>query len=225
MHVKADAFCRSMVRSLAGALIPVGQGRKDREYPAQALEKRSRDAGIAVMPAHALVLEVGYPPAEQWGNVNGERAVFAPVINRTRSRTTRLISDHDPILRAWEPVLHHTLASPDRNPSGDVTGGRALATEGDMEVGVWEHSVGVSTDVEVEEVFVVLSGRGTVTCDSGGRIDLAPGVVGLLPMGAQTTWTVTEPLRKVWITLSWALPVEARSSPVWAVEAATSGVR
>jgi uncharacterized cupin superfamily protein len=31
---------------------------------------------------------------------------------------------------------------------------------------------------------------------------LAPGVVGLLPMGAQTTWTVTEPLRKVWITLS-----------------------
>tara|TARA_Y100001978_G_scaffold181425_1_gene177572 strand:- start:352 stop:639 length:288 start_codon:yes stop_codon:yes gene_type:complete len=67
MHVKADAFCRSMVRSLAGALIPVGQGRKNREYPAQALEKRSRDAGIAVLPAHALVLEeVGYPPAGQW---------------------------------------------------------------------------------------------------------------------------------------------------------------
>lgn len=104
---------------------------------------------------------------------------------------------------AWEPVLHHTLASPDKNPGGDVTTAvEALATEGDMEVGVWEHSVGVSTDVEVEEVFVVLSGRGTVTCDSGGRIDLAPGVVGLLPMGAQTTWTVTEPLRKVWITLS-----------------------
>ncbi|MCH9678260.1 MAG: tRNA pseudouridine(38-40) synthase TruA [Actinomycetia bacterium] len=67
MHVKADAFCRSMVRSLAGALIPVGQGRKNREHPAQALDKRSRDVGIAVMPAHALVLEeVGYPPADQW---------------------------------------------------------------------------------------------------------------------------------------------------------------
>ena len=104
---------------------------------------------------------------------------------------------------AWEPVLRHTLASPDKNCSGEVTTAvEALATEGDMEVGVWEHSVGVSTEVEVEEVFFVLSGRGTVTCDSGGRIDLAPGVVGLLPMGAQTTWTVTEPLRKVWITLS-----------------------
>ena len=68
---------------------------------------------------------------------------------------------------AWEPVLGHTLASPDKNLSGDVTTAvEALATEGDMEVGVWEHSVGVSTDVEVEEVFVVLSGRGTVTCDS-----------------------------------------------------------
>jgi uncharacterized cupin superfamily protein len=26
--------------------------------------------------------------------------------------------------------------------------------------------------------------------------------VGLLPMGAKTTWTITEPLRKVWIILA-----------------------
>jgi len=74
--------------------------------------------------------------------------------------------------------------------------------EGDMEVGVWEHSVGTSTDTEVEEVFVVIEGEGTVTCAEGGRIDLAPGVVGLLPAGAQTTWQITKPLRKVWITLA-----------------------
>lgn len=90
-----------------------------------------------------------------------------------------------------------------RNASGEVTTAvAAVATEGDMEIGVWEHSVGTSTDVEVEEVFVVISGAGTVTCDQGGRIDLAPGVVGMLPSGARTTWTITEPLRKVWITLS-----------------------
>ncbi len=90
-----------------------------------------------------------------------------------------------------------------RNSSGDVvTGVRAVASEGDMEVGVWEHSVGTSTDTEIEEVFVVIAGEGTVTCSEGGRIDLAPGVVGLLPAGAQTTWTVTTPLRKVWITLA-----------------------
>lgn len=78
----------------------------------------------------------------------------------------------------------------------------AVDTEGDMEVGVWEHSVGESTDTEVEEVFVVISGKGKVTCDQGGVIDLAPGTIGILPAGARTTWQVTEPLRKVWITLA-----------------------
>jgi uncharacterized cupin superfamily protein len=99
--------------------------------------------------------------------------------------------------------LAHDRLDADRNISGDVTTAvSAQATLGDMEVGVWEHSVGTSTDVEVEEVFVVLEGEGTVTDDDGGRIDLSPGVVGLLPMGAKTTWTITEPLRKVWITLA-----------------------
>jgi len=85
---------------------------------------------------------------------------------------------------------------------GVSAGVSVIDTEGDIEVGVWEHSVGTSTDTEVEEVFVVLSGRGTVTCDQGGEILLEPGSIGMLPMGAKTVWTVTEPLRKVWITLS-----------------------
>jgi len=63
MQVTADAFCHSMVRSLAGALIPVGEHRKPIEYPRVALEMQARDAGVTVMPAHPLVLEeVGYPP-------------------------------------------------------------------------------------------------------------------------------------------------------------------
>lgn len=69
MHVTADAFCHSMVRSLAGALIPVGEHRKTIDYPKEALKKRSRDAGVIVMPAHPLVLEeVGYPAASEWAN-------------------------------------------------------------------------------------------------------------------------------------------------------------
>jgi tRNA pseudouridine38-40 synthase len=67
MHVTADAFCHSMVRSLVGALIPVGEHRKPVDYPKQALELRAREAGVTVMPAHPLVLEeVGYPPAGEW---------------------------------------------------------------------------------------------------------------------------------------------------------------
>ena len=72
----------------------------------------------------------------------------------------------------------------------------ALDTEGDIEVGVWEHSVGTSTDTEVEEVFVVLSGRGTVTCDQGGEILLEPGTVGMLPLGAKTVWSDHRALAK-----------------------------
>jgi uncharacterized protein len=99
--------------------------------------------------------------------------------------------------------LKHRKLDRIKNKTNDVTTAvAAMAQEGDMEVGVWEHSVGTSTDTEIEEVFVVLAGKGTVTCTEDGQIDLAPGVVGLLPAGAQTTWTITEPLRKVWVTLS-----------------------
>lgn len=68
-----------------------------------------------------------------------------------------------------------------------------------LEVGVWQHSEGVSTDVEADELFVVLSGRATVEVDGGPTLEVAPGDVGLLPAGARTTWTVHETLRKVYV--------------------------
>jgi len=60
--VVADAFCRSMVRSLVGAVIPVGEGRRPVEWPAQVLLAGRRHPGVVVMPAHGLSLEeVSYP--------------------------------------------------------------------------------------------------------------------------------------------------------------------
>jgi uncharacterized cupin superfamily protein len=99
--------------------------------------------------------------------------------------------------------LTHRPLSPKLAITEGVTSAvAALDTEGDIEVGVWEHSIGESTDIEVEEVFVVVSGKGTVTCEQGGVIDLAPGTIGILPAGSRTTWKITETMRKVWITLS-----------------------
>jgi uncharacterized cupin superfamily protein len=46
---------------------------------------------------------------------------------------------------------------------------------GDVEVGVWEHTAGTSVDVEADEAFVVLAGRGTVAFATGETVDLAPG--------------------------------------------------
>jgi tRNA pseudouridine38-40 synthase len=61
--VVADAFCHSMVRSLVGALIAVGEGRRPPGWPADLLTAAARDPAVRVMPPHALCLEeVGYPP-------------------------------------------------------------------------------------------------------------------------------------------------------------------
>ena len=60
--VVADAFCHSMVRALVGALVPVGEGRRDVDWPATVLSTGVRDPGVRVMPPHGLSLEeVSYP--------------------------------------------------------------------------------------------------------------------------------------------------------------------
>lgn len=62
MTVKADAFCHSMVRSLVGVLLPVGDGRRPVSWPREVLEGGQRHSAVTVMPAHGLVLEeVAYP--------------------------------------------------------------------------------------------------------------------------------------------------------------------
>jgi tRNA pseudouridine38-40 synthase len=51
-----------MVRSLMGALVAVGEGRRDIAWPAEVLAARIRDSGVTVLPARGLTLEeVGYP--------------------------------------------------------------------------------------------------------------------------------------------------------------------
>ncbi|MDP1878967.1 MAG: tRNA pseudouridine(38-40) synthase TruA [Actinomycetota bacterium] len=69
MTVQADAFCHSMVRSLAGAMLPVGDGRRPAHWPADVLLAGKRDPAVTVMPAHPLVLEeVGYPEPGEYRN-------------------------------------------------------------------------------------------------------------------------------------------------------------
>jgi len=72
--VRADAFCHSMVRSLVGALVAVGEGRRPVDWPAQLQRLAQRSSEIRVMPPHGLSLEeVRYPPDAQLA----ERAVAA----------------------------------------------------------------------------------------------------------------------------------------------------
>ena len=60
--IRADAFCHSMVRSLVGAFLAVGDGRWPIDRPAELLAAGVRVPAIATAPAHGLTLvEVGYP--------------------------------------------------------------------------------------------------------------------------------------------------------------------
>ena len=82
-----------------------------------------------------------------------------------------------------------------------TTAHRKLTTLSDLTIGVWEHTPGVSRDVEADEVFDVLAGDATVTFDDGSpAIDLYPGALGRLLAGQRTVWTVRDTLRKVYIT-------------------------
>jgi tRNA pseudouridine38-40 synthase len=58
----ADAFCHSMVRSLVGALLAVGEGRRPPEWPAGLLTRSERAGDVPVAPAGGLTLvRVDYP--------------------------------------------------------------------------------------------------------------------------------------------------------------------
>jgi tRNA pseudouridine38-40 synthase len=60
--VEADAFCQSMVRSLVGAQLFVGDGRRPPGWPATLLMMRERSSEVIVAPAHGLTLvAVEYP--------------------------------------------------------------------------------------------------------------------------------------------------------------------
>jgi len=81
-ELSADAFCHSMVRSLIGALLDVGRGRRAVDWPASLLTRTSRESGVTVAPAHGLTLVgVDYPP-------EAELASRAAVTRNLRLPTT-----------------------------------------------------------------------------------------------------------------------------------------
>ena len=80
-NLEADAFCHQMVRSLVGALLLAGDGRRATDWPAALLAEGVRDGRAPVAPANGLTLaEVRYP---------------APSRLAARARATRRRRDDD----------------------------------------------------------------------------------------------------------------------------------
>ncbi len=62
-YVTADAFCWSMVRSLVGAVLAVGEHRRTADWCAELLTSTRRSSDFAAAPARGLTLVgVDYPP-------------------------------------------------------------------------------------------------------------------------------------------------------------------
>ncbi len=65
-HVTADAFCWSMVRSLVGALLAIGEHRRPVSWCRDLLTATDRSSDFAAAPAHGLTLiGVDYPPDDE----------------------------------------------------------------------------------------------------------------------------------------------------------------
>lgn len=99
------------------------------------------------------------------------------------------------------PLVHEPLPTEDLIIGTPTSATHALATIGEVEVGIWEMTPGTASDTEVDEVFVVLTGRARIEFVDPPlpAIEVGPGSVVRLAEGQRTAWTVTETLRKVYI--------------------------
>jgi uncharacterized protein len=115
--------------------------------------------------------------------------------------------DPGTVVHAADVPLEHAPVSPEKTLKGAPTVGElALGEIGfgsgqRATVGVWECTPGVSTDTEVDEVFVVLSGRARIDFVKPElpSIEVRAGDVVRLEAGMTTVWTVTETLRKIYV--------------------------
>ena len=103
-------------------------------------------------------------------------------------------------VNAFEADLERYDLEPSDVVAGDpATSELSVATMGGAEVGIWQITPGTVTDVEKDEVFVVLSGAGTIRFADGEVVDLAPGSLVRLNAGEATTWEIRSTLRKVYV--------------------------
>ncbi|MGL3805586.1 cupin domain-containing protein [Paeniglutamicibacter sp. R2-26] len=119
-----------------------------------------------------------------------------------------MTSINNPTVHAPSAALEHELVPADQSVAGDpTTAAERLGEVFGVEFGLWEMSAGIMTDVEAEELFVVLSGKATVQVHEANGyaaevLQLEPGTVCRLGEGMRTTWILDEPLRKLYLTQS-----------------------
>lgn len=101
-----------------------------------------------------------------------------------------------------QPLDTEPLPEPEVRSGAPRAGSLPIGEYAGCEVGVWEMTPGVATDVEADELFVVLTGLADIRFPAEDRaIAIGPGSVVRLHAGQRTEWAVTETLRKVYLSL------------------------
>lgn len=99
-------------------------------------------------------------------------------------------------------LVHEPLPKADVVAGSPATATVEFGEFNGVQLGIWEMTAGTATDVEVDEVFLVISGRARIefTDRDLPPVDIGAGDIVRLEAGMHTTWTVTETLRKIWIS-------------------------
>jgi uncharacterized cupin superfamily protein len=101
--------------------------------------------------------------------------------------------------------MEHEVVPAEQSVAGEpTTAAKELGEIFGVEFGLWEMSAGTMTDIEAEELFVVLSGSATVQVHAvngfaAAELVLRPGTVCHLSEGMHTTWILDAPLRKLYL--------------------------
>jgi uncharacterized cupin superfamily protein len=117
------------------------------------------------------------------------------------ARVNELLVPNQPVAAADVAVASDPIEPRLVDGGAPSAGATPLAELGGVEVGVWEMTTGTARDTEIDEVFVVITGRASVSVAGGPTFDIGAGDIVRLRAGDETSWTVHEPLRKVYVAL------------------------
>ncbi len=103
-------------------------------------------------------------------------------------------------LHAVTDQLEPEELHPDQILSGDPKTYLLVLAESEdgAESGLWRCTPGIVTDTEVEESFLVITGRATIEFEDGTSVKVGPGDTHRFSGGENTVWTVEETLLKAY---------------------------
>jgi uncharacterized cupin superfamily protein len=93
------------------------------------------------------------------------------------------------------------IAKPTSTTPGQTEVSLRVWEGNDVTTGIWEVTPGTFTATRegYNEICQILSGTATITEADGGSFEVGPGSLFVTPAGWRGTWSVHEPLRKMWV--------------------------